>query len=210
MSGFINTAEIIGDAALARSIIERNVVEYHDDTITSIKSYCFYGCSDLVSVNCPNVTSLNYYAFQKCTNLRSVVFPILTSINDLTFAGSEKIETVYMPKLTKLPPDAFEYCSLLTELDFLLITSIGRSSFKNCGKLTTLIIRTNTVCTLENVNAFASTPIASGTGYIYVPRALVDSYKTAANWSTYASQFRALEDYTVDGTTTGKLDENKI
>lgn len=40
--------------------------------------------------------------------------------------------------------------------------------------------------------------------------ALVDSYKAATNWSTYADQIRALEDYTVDGTTTGALDETKI
>ena len=53
-------------------------------------------------------------------------------------------------------------------------------------------------------------PIASGAGYIYVPAALVDSYKVATNWSTYAAQFRALEDYTVDGTTMGELDPNKI
>ena len=59
-------------------------------------------------------------------------------------------------------------------------------------------------------NVFKNTPIASGTGYIYVPRALVDSYKVATNWATYAAQFRALEDYTVDGTVTGDLDESKI
>ena len=40
--------------------------------------------------------------------------------------------------------------------------------------------------------------------------ALVDSYKAATNWSTYADQIRALEDYTVDGTTTGALDETKV
>jgi hypothetical protein len=30
------------------------------------------------------------------------------------------------------------------------------------------------------------------------------------NWTTFSAQFRALEDYTVDGTTTGELDESKI
>ena len=63
---------------------------------------------------------------------------------------------------------------------------------------------------LSNTSAFNSTPITFGTGYIYAPRALVDSYKAATNWSTYADQICALEDYTVDGTTTGALDETKI
>ena len=64
--------------------------------------------------------------------------------------------------------------------------------------------------TLSGWGWFGGTPIASGTGYIYVPSTLVETYKTATNWSTFANQFRALEDYTVDGTTTGELDESKI
>jgi hypothetical protein len=47
-------------------------------------------------------------------------------------------------------------------------------------------------------------------GYIYVPSPLVEGYKAATNWSAFASQFRVLEDYTVDGTTMGALDPNKI
>jgi hypothetical protein len=32
-------------------------------------------------------------------------------------------------------------------------------------------------------------------GYIYVPKALIEDYKVATNWSTFADQFRAIEDY---------------
>lgn len=97
-----------------------------------------------------------------------------------------------------------------TAADFQAATSIGISAFHGCSALTALILRSATMCELSSTDAFSSTPIASGTGYIYVPAALVDSYKEATNWKTYASQFRALEDYTVDGTTTGALDETKI
>ena len=53
-------------------------------------------------------------------------------------------------------------------------------------------------------------PTGAKDGYIYVPRNMVDTLKSATNWSTYADQIRALEDYTVDGTTTGELDESKV
>ena len=113
--------------------------------------------------------------------------------------------------ITSIGTLAFHSCSNLTTVDFPLVTSIGSNAFYNCSKLATLILRdTEEVCTLNGTNAFNSTKIASGTGYIYVPAALIDSYKAASNWSTYAAQFRALEDYTVDGTTTGALDEAKI
>lgn len=86
---------------------------------------------------------------------------------------------------------------------------IGSYSFHS-SKIQTLILRSPSVAMAEHTNIFTTTPIKSGTGYIYVPRSLVDSYKAATNWSTYAAQFRALEDYTVDGTVDGDIDMSKI
>jgi hypothetical protein len=88
-------------------------------------------------------------------------------------------------------------------------TSIGESAFYECSALVTVILRSPTLAS-GGYGIFSTTPISSGTGYIYVPSALVDSYKAASNWKTYANQFRALEDYTVDGTITGALDPTKI
>ena len=69
--------------------------------------------------------------------------------------------------------------------------------FNNCTALDTLIIRnTDTMCTLaDTTTCLHNTPIASGTGYIYVPAALIEEYKAATNWTTYADQIRAIEDY---------------
>lgn len=136
-----------------------------------------------------NVESIGIYAFYNCGRLATADFPVATSIGNF----------------------AFYNCDALTTADFPAATSIVDYAFYDCGRLQSFILRnTEQVCTLSNTSAFNSTPITSGTGYIYVPRALVDSYKAATNWSTYADQIRALEDYTVDGTTTGALDETKI
>jgi hypothetical protein len=81
----------------------------------------------------------------------------------------------------------------LTLLDLPSVTQIGSNAFGNCSALSTLILRSGSVCTLEGT--INDTPIANGNGYIYVPSALVDSYKSASNWSTYTNQFRAIEDY---------------
>lgn len=49
---------------------------------------------------------------------------------------------------------------------------------------------------------------------VYVPENLIETYKAATNWSTCYTQgradFKALEDYTVDGTITGEFDYEKI
>ena len=96
-----------------------------------------------------------------------------------------------------LQKNALRICTALTKADFAAVTHISTYSLNGCSSLTTLILRAETLCTLEDVKALAGTPIASGTGFIYVPSSLVDSYKAASNWSTYAAQFRAIEDYNV-------------
>lgn len=99
---------------------------------------------------------------------------------------------------------------------------IENGAFQAGYSLTAVILCGDTVCQLMHTNAFANCLHYHGTvqatynkeglkdGYIYVPRALVEDYKVATNWTTLASQFRAIEDYTVDGTIYGELDESKI
>ena len=141
----------------------------------------------ITEISSSSATSIGSYAFYSCSGLTTANFPVATSI-----------ET-----------SSFQSCRSLTTANFPVATSIGASAFRSCSELKSLLLRNNKVCTLSNTNAFNSTPISSGTGYIYVPSALIEQYKTAKNWSTYASQFRALEDYTVDGTITGALDPAK-
>lgn len=136
----------------------------------------------------------------------------VTKIVDYAFRNCKSLKSVICPNVTMISNYAFYQCSALKSADFLnASTSIGSYAFSYASVLNTLILRSTTrVCTLLTTSAFNSTPIANGTGYVYVPRSLVDSYKTATNWTTYAAQFRALEDYTIDGTTTGALDISKI
>ena len=119
------------------------------------------------------VTTVGAYAFQNCSGLTSVSFPNVTSIGDYAFNAAHKLAKVDLPK----------------------VTSIGQHGFSAANALETLILRnTEKVCSLGS-DAVSYTKISSDSGYIYVPAALVDSYKTAANWQNYADQIRAIEDY---------------
>ena len=90
---------------------------------------------------------------------------------------------------------SFYNCTKLEKIDFDVLEGMKNADFYQCSALTAVIIRSPAVCTMSDSNTFKATPIASGTGYIYVPVALVDSYKAATNWSVYADQIRAIEDY---------------
>ena len=80
------------------------------------------------------------------------------------------------------------YSSKYTKID-LCATKINSNAFAN-GKLETLILRSNSVVTLATLAAFngridntweEGDPLW---GTLYVPSALVNSYKVATNWST--------------------------
>jgi hypothetical protein len=81
---------------------------------------------------------------------------------------------------------AFDGCSNLLYVEIVSnLTEIKAIAFYRCTALTTIILRSPTVCTLANVNAFESTPFESGGtgGTVYVPQALITEYQNATNWS---------------------------
>ena len=98
-------------------------------------------------------------------------------------------------RISKIGQRAFYNCTALTVVDVPNVTTIGISALGECTALEALILRSDTIVTMENTNALEKTGIATGTGFVYVPSALVDGYKAATNWSTYANQIRAIEDY---------------
>jgi hypothetical protein len=195
---------------------------------TVIGTEAFYYCEKLASINAPNVTSIDSIAFKSCMELESVDFPNITQIKNTTFSGCKKLKSVNFPRVKTVDYNAFGDCYELTSADFPVLTSLNGGVFGYCYSLKSVILRSETMCALSNVSAFNKCHHILGTvdstynpngdkdGYFYVPRALLSDddatkdYRRATNWSTFATQFRALEDYTVDGTITGDLDPTKI
>lgn len=83
----------------------------------------------------------------------------------------------------------------IQKLDVSQSITFGVNALRDCSVLGTLILRSNTMCTIPNKWVIAGTKIESGEGYIYTPKSLIESYKKETNWSNYASQFKAIEDY---------------
>ena len=173
--GFKSAVEGIPDSFAER--LAGTITEYSNDKATYICDSSFAGCNKLVKANMPNVVDMGALAFQSCFELSQVNLDSAKLISVQAFA-----QNFALPKL-RLPS----------------VESISGGAFLNCHSLVTLIIsNTSVVCSLSSTDAFTNTPMTGHngkTGYIYVPRALVDSYKAATNWSTYASQIRAIEDY---------------
>lgn len=122
---------------------------------------------------------------------------IVTSVGNDAFAGCASLDSVLFSAATKVGNSALKDCLALRKADFYnTIISLGNYAFYRCKNLEALILR-GAEMSRGNTNAFDNSAIAEGTGYIYVPAALVDAYSADSVWSKFASQIRAIEDYPV-------------
>ena len=186
---------------------------YVNDRITKIGRSAFHNCNQLTGVILPNVINIDDNAFRGCSTLKEVSLPKVVDIGVCAFQSSG-IEHLSLPSCVSLSGNVFDSTKSLISLTLPLVTrldyynifygssikKIDTSSLKTIGNFTgasnleTLILRSTTICTLTSANGFSDTKIAAGTGYIYVPDNLVDSYKTATNWVTFANQIKPISE----------------
>jgi hypothetical protein len=114
------------------------------ESLTSIGSWAFQGCSSLTSVTLPeSLTSIGSSAFQGCSSLTSVTLPeSLTSIGSSAFRGCSSLTSVTLPEsLTSIVSWAFQGCSSLTSVTLPeSLTSIESSAFRGCSSLTSVTL----------------------------------------------------------------------
>jgi hypothetical protein len=180
--------------------------------VTSINAYAFYTCYSLASITIPDgVTSINAYAFGNCYSLASITIPeSITSIGNNAFYHCESLASITIPNsVTSIENSAFSGCYSLASITIPeSITSIGNYAFYHCYSLASITIP-NGVTSIENYvfnncygvafydfTACTAVPTLSNTNafsgivadcQIRVPASLVDTWKAATNWSTYAS-----------------------
>ena len=194
-----------GGGGLENEIIARSISGgYNNTDITYAGSYALNSCNDLTSIDFPNVTSVGSYVFANCSNLTSINLPKLSTCGSNLLQNCSKLKSANTPLLQVVQNWSFSGCSKLETLDFKVCTRIGTGSLQTCNSLTKLILRNaSTVCSyMSNISSYDPT---NSDLKIYVPSALLESYKVATNWTRLADKFVALEDYTVDGTTTGEI-----
>lgn len=205
---FENTMDKYGDEVITDMFIERTIEEYCDDSATIIGQHAFNGCAALAEVDIPNVTRIYTNGFNGCSSLTTVNVPALTGLYGYEFAACTKLVSMKFPSVTLTDCSGYGPFSGsgVEILDFPVLTNIKGQPFYSAKFLRSVILRSSTVCVLNTTidYVFAATSFPTN-GYIYVPRALVDSYKAATNWSAIADRFKPLENYTVDGTITGEF-----
>lgn len=162
-------------------------------------SRMFDRCSALTddSFDIPNLIHTNALDFRECTGLTKIPYESqLNYVGDMCFENC-LIPSANLPNVTGIGYSSFRNCKSLVRVDVGVKQrkTLRGDTFNGCSALETCILRADAFLPMDNISAFVGTPIGSGTGYIYVPSTLVDQYKAATNWTVYADQIRAIEDY---------------
>lgn len=210
-----NTRASIGEQATLDGLIKRTLTSFEEDGVTTLRNYAFYKNHTIKNITLPSLTSTGQYAFSGCDLLNEINLPVLTNVGQYAFQDCKALNEIDLSLVTTLGNYPFENSGIgkivlpvcasfgtyigkgnrMSVIDISKSFTLAANRFNGATALCHLILRSETLCTLSNVNAFTGTGIAAGKGWIYVPSDLVDTYKAASNWSTYATQIVAISEY---------------
>ena len=165
-------------------------------SVTSIGEGAFYLCSGLTSI----VVESGNTVYDSRNNSNAIIETAsntliaggrntkipssVTCIGDNAFFLCTELTSIEIPSsVTCIGNDAFSQCTGLTSIDLPnSITSIGDGAFYSCSSLTSITSYITDVFKTEN-NAFRGCDNAT----LYVPKGLVDTYKSTADWSSFSN-----------------------
>lgn len=180
-----------------------------DPTVTwlnSIFQYC--NITTIKLVGGENVTQMSYFASDaeqlqsvdfsefKATGLVDInrAFNSCGSLTVLDLGGMNTSKVTNMSSMAN-SCSALKYVNLSGWTTEALTNN--SSMFQFDSRLEAVVIDSPSLFRLTNSDAFNGTPISGNyttKGYVYVPDDLVDEYKSATNWTTYANQIKPLSE----------------
>lgn len=183
-----------GDGDKTAEFLDGTITAYSNSKLTEIREKAFYGCIKMTSVDLPNVATLGADAFHTCKWLETINIPKLTAIPYQCFYyGFSLPDKLVFPVCKSVAGYVISYAETKI-LDILGGGQIDSFAFYRASYFTTLILRN-----AETVTTLQAAPSSVWQNYtavtVYVPDALLESYKTATNWVKMAGQIKALSEY---------------
>ncbi len=184
----IEKAQNAGGENTLNAYLNYALTQVRCESVTAFSTtYKFANQAELISADFPNLIRTHDYVFSGCTNLTTVNLPKATYVGLNAFENCKNLEYISFPSASIVYGYAFLNATKLKTVDFGVTVDFARTtSFDNCSSLNTLILRSNGVSPLSSTVLFNSAGAFSADssgGTVYVPTALIESYKTATNWS---------------------------
>lgn len=190
---------ISNEDAVANQLID-GTIEFIDSSVETVRSYAFSSCPNLRAVTLRNAKEIKTNAFRENSLIYEADLRNVYIVNENAFYYCINLRKINLSSAVIFSGySIFNSCRQLTKVDLPVLEEMGMSTFTSSSNLDTVIIRTSKLCVAQNATSFNNTKIKPGsgtaTGYVYVPRNLVEEYKSATNWTIIADRIRAIEDY---------------
>lgn len=171
LCGYSDTLNVgvLGNKSGTLPFTDPTIEVYVGDCVLHLGDDAFYGLKNMTSCRLPNnIDKIPSRCFYACFSLTSITIPY---------------------SVTEISYDAFYGCRSLTSVTIPnSVTSISNRALRNCSGLTSITVEATTPPTLSEDMVFDGTNNCP----IYVPSESVNAYKSATNWSTYASRIKAI------------------
>lgn len=209
-----NTVDTLGEQTTLDMLVAHSLEEFEDNRIRNVRENAFINNYTIESISLPNATDVGKNAFKNCYRLKSINIPQVETLQNATFEGCYSLNEADLSNVTSINSNNFSRSGLgsivlpnCTQTNWSPFYQNYRTStidisqkistpniFGSVYSLVHLVLRSNTLMTTRWDPAPYSA-LANGMGWIYVPADLVDSYKSASNWSTYADIIVSLNEY---------------
>lgn len=169
-------------------IKEINKIEFEEGAeIERIPNWCFSNItsySTYVDIKIPKCKIIGFASFLQTPLKTFKLEEGIEEVEDNAFYRCQLLQELKLSSTLKtIGTSAFYYCSNITEIVLPeSITELKTQAFGMCYKLKTIIIESSTPFTI------GSYALSVGSGSkIYVPKGTSEAFKSATNWSSYAS-----------------------
>lgn len=149
----------------------------------------FQGYPNLQTVAIGKLETVYANMFNSCGALTSVNLPECKNVMDGAFASCFSLTTVNLPECGYVANQAFGSCGSLTSVNLPKCTYIADWAFQGCDNLKTLTIGTELT---DQICEISGTTLPDSIQAIFVPEAMVDTYKMHWMWCNYAYKIFAV------------------
>lgn len=171
--------------------------EFKHFTYYSSAHSLFAGCTALKRISFPpdsvnNRQLIPYRTCYECTSLERIeISEGITKIDQEAFMQCNSLNEAILPQsLMFIETNAFKYCSSLSNITIpASVTTLNAGAFDSCSGMKSMILLPETPPTIGYLTFNDNNTL------FYVPDNRVNAYKTASDWTEFASRIHPMSDY---------------
>ena len=189
-----------------KDFLNGDLISYVNNEITSIRVGCFTGMPRLEKVRLDNALNILQQSFNDCTRLKHLHLPKVQKITSSNsgFISRTQIENLILPELvsfsdwyTFYTPDLRRLiapkCTTIQPHKPFIDDTIRLLDCRLCFEFSQANLEIYVCRSTSTIPKLSNAGLIRNVKEIYVTEKIIESFKTATNWSVYADKIKPIE-----------------